>query len=49
MNSKQRKPGILGWFDEMRFSWLDVKLGSRMLLKYPVLTIVGGRIVHEAQ
>lgn len=32
----------LGWFDEMRFSWLDLKLGSRMLLKYPVLTIVGG-------
>src|SRR5262249_13958325 len=32
----------LAWFDEMRFSWLDVKLGSRMLLKYPVLTIVGG-------
>ncbi len=32
----------LGWFDEIRFSWLDLKLGSRMLLKYPVLTIVGG-------
>jgi putative ABC transport system permease protein len=32
----------LGWFDETRFSWLDLKLGSRMLLKYPVLTIVGG-------
>lgn len=32
----------LGWFDEMRFSWLDLKLGSRMLLKYRVLTIVGG-------
>jgi predicted permease len=29
-------------FDEMRFSWLDIKLGGRMLLKYPVLTIVGG-------
>jgi predicted permease len=26
----------------MRFSWLDLKLGGRMLLKYPVLTIVGG-------
>jgi len=26
----------------MRFYWLDVKLGSRMLQKYPVLTIVGG-------
>jgi len=32
----------LGWFDETRFSWLDLKLGSRMLLRYPVLTIVGG-------
>lgn len=32
----------LAWFDEMRFSWLDLKLGGRMLLKYPVLTIVGG-------
>lgn len=32
----------LGWFDEMRFSWLDIKLGARMLVKYPVLTIVGG-------
>lgn len=32
----------LGWFDELRFSWLDLKLGARMLVKYPVLTIVGG-------
>ena len=32
----------LGWFDEIRFSWLDLKLGLRMLVKYPVLTIVGG-------
>ena len=32
----------LGWFDEMRFSWLDLKLGLRMLAKYPVLTVVGG-------
>ncbi len=32
----------LAWFDEMRFSWLDLKLGGRMLVKYPVLTIVGG-------
>ncbi len=32
----------LRWFDEMRFSWLDLKLGGRMLVKYPVLTIVGG-------
>jgi predicted permease len=32
----------LGWFDEMRFSWLDLKLGLRMLVKYPGLTFVGG-------
>lgn len=32
----------LKWFDETRFSWLDLKLGGRMLLKYPVITIVGG-------
>ena len=39
---KVRRARGLRWFDEMRFSWLDVKLGSRMLVKYPVLTIVGG-------
>lgn len=32
----------LRWFDEARFSWLDLKLGGRMLVKYPVLTLVGG-------
>ncbi len=26
-------------FDEARFSWLDVKLGLRMLLKHPVLSV----------
>ena len=31
----------LGAFDEMRFSWLDIKLGARMLGKYPGLTFVG--------
>jgi predicted permease len=30
----------LRWFDSARFSWLDVKLGARMLLKYPLLTLV---------
>ena len=39
---KARHARALGWFDEMRFSWLDFKLGARMLVKYPVLTIVGG-------
>jgi predicted permease len=28
--------------DELRFSWLDFKLGLRMLVRYPGLTIVGG-------
>src|SRR5687768_5637972 len=28
--------------DELRVSWLDVKLGFRMLVKYPGLTVVGG-------
>jgi putative ABC transport system permease protein len=32
----------LRWLDHLRFSWLDLKLGGRMLVKYPVLTIVGG-------
>lgn len=39
---KVRTARGLRWFDEVRFSWLDLKLGSRMLLRYPVLTIVGG-------
>jgi putative ABC transport system permease protein len=39
---KTRRARGLGWFDELRFSWLDVKLGGRMLVKYPVLTVVGG-------
>jgi predicted permease len=32
----------LGPIDEIRISWLDVKLGGRMLVRYPGLTIVGG-------
>ena len=32
----------LGVFDELRFSWIDLKLGLRMLFKYPGLSIVGG-------
>ncbi|HEX9754672.1 MAG TPA: ABC transporter permease [Gemmatimonadales bacterium] len=28
--------------DELRFSWLDIKLGFRMLARYPGLTLVGG-------
>jgi predicted permease len=39
---KARSARGLGWFDGLRFSWLDLKLGGRMLAKYPGLTIVGG-------
>ena len=39
---KARRARGLAWFDEMRFSWLDLKLGGRILVKYPVITIVGG-------
>ena len=28
--------------DDLRVSWLDFKLGFRMLVRYPGLTIVGG-------
>jgi hypothetical protein len=34
--------------DQLRFSWLDFKLGLRMLVKYPGLTIVGGVAVAFA-
>jgi putative ABC transport system permease protein len=39
---KARSARGLAWFDEMRISWIDLKLGGRMIVKYPVLTIVGG-------
>lgn len=32
----------LGVFDQVRFSWIDVKLGMRMWMKFPVLTLVSG-------
>jgi hypothetical protein len=32
----------LGPLDGLRVSWLDFKLGVRMLVKYPGLTLVGG-------
>ncbi len=37
-----RRARGLGPLDGLRFSWLDLKLGARMLVKYPGLTIVGG-------
>src|SRR5215212_5237845 len=32
----------LRWFDAMRISWLDIKLGARMIRRYPGLTLIGG-------
>ena len=32
----------LRWFDAMRISWLDIKLGGRMIRRYPGLTLVAG-------
>jgi hypothetical protein len=31
-----------------RISWLDVKLGARMLVKHPGLTVVGGLAIAVA-
>ena len=31
----------LRWFDSLRFSVLDVKLGARMIVKHPGLTVIG--------
>jgi len=31
----------LRWLDAMRISWLDIKLGARMIYRYPGLTLVG--------
>ena len=36
---RQRDARSFRWLDE---SWVDLKLGARMLVKYPGLTIVGG-------
>src|SRR5918999_1350071 len=37
---KARRARGLAWFDEMRFSWLDLRLGGRMLVKHPALTAI---------
>ncbi len=39
---KGRQSRGLRRFDDLRASWLDFKLGFRMLVKYPGLTMVGG-------
>ena len=38
----------LRWFDALRVSWLDIKLGARMLARYPGLTLVGGAAMGVA-
>ena len=42
-NFKERGRDARGlrWFDAFRISWLDVKLGARMVYRYPGLTVVG--------
>ena len=32
----------LRWFDALRISWLDIKLGARMVHRYPGLTVMSG-------
>ena len=38
----------LRWFDVMRISWLDIKLGARMIYRYPGLTLVAGAAMGVA-
>lgn len=35
-----RRARGLAWLDHLRFSWIDVRLGMRMLVKHPGLTLV---------
>ncbi|MEQ9569887.1 MAG: permease prefix domain 1-containing protein, partial [Longimicrobiales bacterium] len=35
-----RRARGLAWLDHLRFSWIDVRLGLRMLVKHPGLTVV---------
>lgn len=37
---KARTARGLAWFDSLRFSVLDLRLGSRMLVKHPALTVI---------
>ncbi|HEY9462758.1 MAG TPA: ABC transporter permease [Vicinamibacterales bacterium] len=38
----------LAWFDWLRFSWLDFKLGGRMIAKYPGLTLMASVAIGVA-
>lgn len=38
----------LAWFDAVRFSWLDFKLGGRMIAKYPGLTVMAALAIGVA-
>src|SRR5687767_15992966 len=42
MTAVGEAPGAAGRGPLSAVSWLDWKLGARMLLKYPALTIIGG-------
>ena len=44
----ERDPGTGTRLSEFRASWLDWKLGGRMLLKYPGLSIIGGMTLAAA-
>src|SRR5687767_9537033 len=46
MKTKRIFPGAS--LREFRTSWLDWKLGGRMLLKYPGLSIIGGMTLAAA-
>ena len=39
---RAREARGLAWFDAFRISWLDMKLGARMIYRYPGLTVIGG-------
>jgi predicted permease len=49
---RYKKEGVaargLRFFDELGVSWLDFKLGFRMLVRYPGLTFVGGLAIAFA-
>jgi putative ABC transport system permease protein len=38
----------LRWFDAFRVSWLDIKLGGRMLRRYPALAVIGSAAIGVA-
>jgi predicted permease len=47
-DADMREARGLRWFDAMRISWLDIKLGARMIHRYPGLTLVAGVAIGVA-